>query len=223
MVELQTILVTIHLIGFAFGVGGATASDLIFIKSIRNGKVSKDQYSLIKTVSLLVWASVVILLVSGTALMALQQYQIGEVPRFGWSFFQLKLVAFFAAVANGIVFHYLVFPTIKKSVGKSFRTVSMKRRYPLFAFTGAVSIVSWYTAFLMVAFGRFFNEFAFTTLLAGYIVAIIGAFVGAYTVIKLFGDGKGALVDKSEKLILKSVLLILLGVFIFSAYILFFT
>lgn len=219
--DVHTILVTVHLIGFAFGVGGATVSDLVFLKSIRNGKVSKDQYQLIKTVSSVVWASVAILLVSGTALMALQQFEIGQVPRFGWSFFQLKMVAFFAAVLNGIVFHFLVFPSIKKSVGKSFRTSAMKRRYPLFALTGAISVVSWYTAFLMVAFGRFFIEFPFTLLLAGYLAAIAGAFVGAYSVIRLYGDGKGALVDTGKAVLIKLSLAVLSLIFAASVYILF--
>ncbi len=219
--DLQTILVTLHLIGFAFGVGGATASDLVFLKSIKNGTVSKDQYGMIKTVSSVVWASVVILLVSGTALMALQQYEIGEVPRFGWSFFQLKLVAFFAAVANGIVFHYLVFPSLKKSVGKSFRTKAMKLKYPLFAITGAVSIVSWYTAFLMVAFSRFFIEYPFSWLLTGYLAAIVGATIGAFAVIWLYGNNYGHIVDRGKKLLVQSGLIVFLLAFLFALYVLF--
>lgn len=219
--DLQTILVTIHLIGFAFGVGGATASDLVFLRSISNGKVSKDQYQLIKTVSSVVWASVVILLVSGTALMALQQFEIGEVPRFGWSFFQLKLVAFFMAVANGTVFHFFVFPSLKKSVGKSFRTLKMRAKYPLFAVTGAVSIVSWYTAFIMVAFGRFFNEFSFITLLSGYIALIVFASIGAYMTIMLYALGKGDLIERTEKYLMRFLLAGLALVFLVALYILF--
>lgn len=219
--DLQTILVTIHLIGFAFGVGGATASDVVFLKSIKNGIVSKDQYDMIKTVSLVVWASVVILLVSGTALMALQQYQIGEVPRFGWSFFQLKLVAFFAAVSNGIIFHYLVFPLLRKSVGKSFRSKKMKLKYPLFAITGAVSIVSWYTAFLMVAFGGFFIDYPFSWLLTGYLAAVAGAAVGAFAVIWMYGNGYGKLVDRGKAMLLKAGLGLFFGLFLFALYVLF--
>jgi hypothetical protein len=221
--DLHTILVTLHLIGFAFGVGGATVSDVVFLKSIKNGTVSKDQFELIKTVSTVVWASVVLLLVTGTTLMALQQYEIGEVPRFGWSFFQLKLVAFFAAVLNGIVFHFLVFPSIKKSVGKSFRTKQMKRKYPLFAFTGGVSVVSWYTAFLMVALGSFFIQFPFSWLLGGYLAAVVGAAIGAYSVIWMYGNDYGDIVDRGKNLIIRLTLLAFLFFFLIALYILFFT
>lgn len=221
--DLQTILVTLHLIGFAFGVGGATSSDVVFLRAIRNGKVSRDEYNIIKTLSSVVWASVVLLLTSGAMLMALQQYEIGDVPRFGWSFFQLKMVAYAFVIANGIVFHFMVFPLIRNSIGKSFRTQSMKRKYGLFAITGAVSIVSWYTAFLLVAFGRFFIEYSFSALLAGYLTLIAAAAIGAYSVIKLYGDGKGALVDDIKKALIRAALFVALFAVIASAYIIFLT
>ncbi len=221
--DLHTILVTFHLVGFAFGIGGATSSDLVFLRSIKNGSISKDQYDVMKTLSRVVWASVVLLLVSGAALLALQQYQTGSVPRFEWSFFQLKLTAFAFVVANGTAFHYLVFPLVKKSTGKSFRTAAMKRRYPLFALTGAISIVSWYTAFLMVAFGRFFIDYSYVVLLSGYIAAIGAAAVGAYSTIWLYASNKGPLIDKAERIVIRGILIVLLFVLLASAYILFFT
>lgn len=220
--DLQTVLVTLHLIGFAFGVGGATSSDLVFLRTIKNGKISRDEFNIIKTLSTIVWASVVLLLVSGAALMAWQQYQIGEVPRFGWSFFQLKMVAFAAVVINGVIFHFLVFPQFKKAIGKSFRSAAMKMKYPLFAITGAVSIVSWYTAFFMVAFGRFFIDFSFIALLSGYVTAVAAAAVGAYVVISLYGSGKGEIVETGKRILIKSLLLSSLFFLFVSVYVLFF-
>lgn len=218
--DLHMVLVALHAIGFAFGVGGATSSDLVFLRSIKNGKVSRDQYDLIKTLSAIVWTSVVVLLVSGVALMALQQYEIGEVPRYQWSWFQLKVLAFAFVVANGVVFHFGVFPIVRKSIGKSFRTSKMKRRYPLFAITGAVSIVSWYTAFFMVAFGRFFIDFSFIALLSGYLTAIGAGAIGAYTVIWLFGEGKSTIVDTIKRIFIQVGLFFALFVLLFGAYIL---
>jgi|AntRauTorcE11897_2_1112592.scaffolds.fasta_scaffold00062_25 hypothetical protein len=218
--DLHIILVTLHAIGFAFGVGGATSSDLVFLRSIKNGSVSRDEYNLIKTLSTVVWTSVALLVVSGVALMALQQYEIGEVPRYQWSWFQLKVLAFFFIVVNGLVFHFGVFPVVRRSIGKSFRSNKMKRRYPLFAITGAVSIVSWYGAFLLVAFGRILIDYSFFTLLAGYIAAICFGAVGAYSVIKLYGDGKSDVVDTGKKFIIQSALLLALFIFLAAIYIL---
>lgn len=220
--DLQTVLVALHLIGFAFGVGGATSSDLVFLRAIKNGKISRDEFNIIKTLSTIVWASVVLLLVSGAALMAWQQYQVGEVPRFGWSFFQLKMVAFAAVVINGIVFHFLVFPQFKKAIGKSFRSAAMKVKYPLFAITGAVSIVSWYTAFFMAVFGRFFIDFSFIALLSGYMIAVAAAAAGAYVVISLYGNDKGEIVEAGKRILVKSLLLSSLFFLFVSVYVLFF-
>lgn len=178
--DLHTVLVTFHLMGFAFGLGGATASDMVFVRSTSGGKVSKDSYKIIKTLSILVWTSVALLIVSGASLILLELSRLGEVPRFGWSFFQLKVLAFTFLVANGVVFHKYVFPYLGTTVGKSFHAKKVREKYPMFAFTGAISIVSWYTAFLMVAFSRVFIDYSFTFLLTGYFMLISLASMGAF-------------------------------------------
>ena len=178
--DLYTILITLHLMGFAFGLGGATASDMVFVRSTSGGKVSKDSYKIIKTLSILVWTSVALLIVSGASLMLLELSRLGEVPRLEWSFFQLKVLAFSFLVVNGIVFHKYVFPYLGTTVGKSFHAKAVREKYPMFAFTGAVSIVSWYTAFFMVAFSRFFIDYSFTLLVTGYFMLISIAAIGAY-------------------------------------------
>ncbi len=178
--DLHTILVALHLMGFAFGLGGATASDMVFVRSTKGGKVSKDSYKIIKTLSILVWTSVALLIISGASLMLLELSRLGEVPRLEWSFFQLKLLAYAFLVVNGVVFHRVVFPYLGTTIGKSFHAKAVREKYPLFALTGAISIVSWYTAFFMVAFSRFFVDYSFTFLVTGYLMLISVAAMGAY-------------------------------------------
>ncbi|MDZ7744789.1 MAG: hypothetical protein U5K77_03495 [Candidatus Saccharibacteria bacterium] len=212
--ELHTFLVALHLLGFAFGIGGATASDLVFIRSTKDGQVSKDEYKLIKTLSFLVWTSVALLIVSGAAAMLLEYRELGEIPRLGWSFFQMKLIIFSVLVANGIIFHTKVFPYLKKSIGKSFRSASLQSKYWLFALTGAVSIVSWYTAFIMVAFSRVWNEYSWVVLITGYLMVMAFGVVGAYLTLKLHANnGKliKTLKQSNDSQFVRVVLLIAVG------------
>jgi len=219
--DLYSILVPIHLIGFAFGVGGATASDLVFLRSIRNGKISKDEFNLIKTVSAVVWASVVLLLASGLGLLMLGYFQTGEhLPRLYAGYFQVKVLAFAVLIANGIVFHKYVFPLMRKS-RVSFRSPAMKKKYPLFAVTGAISITSWYSAFLLATFGRFLGDFSFLTVLSWYVLLIIMAFGGAYTVISLYAQNKGPVIERIEQAAVRVAVAAIFAALFFGAYIVF--
>ncbi|MEX0668755.1 MAG: hypothetical protein WD061_03405 [Candidatus Saccharimonadales bacterium] len=210
--EITNILVTLHLIGFAFGVGGATVSDMIFLRSVRDNRLSQDKFDLIKTVSKVVWTSVALLLLSGAALIALEyQANNGTIPRLDWVFFQIKLTAFAVLVLNGIVFHSVVFPAMKKTIGREFFSEAIKHRLWMFALTGGISIVSWYSAFLSVAFGRFLADFSYLLLLNIYLLLIVGAASSAYFVLHMYSRGKADLVAKFKKLIFSLAFIALVG------------
>ncbi|MEX0748562.1 MAG: hypothetical protein WD467_00375 [Candidatus Saccharimonadales bacterium] len=185
------VLIALHLLGFAFGVGGATASDAIFVRSVKDGKVTRSEYNILKTVSIIVWTSVTILILSGTLLMLLELQQGGDIPRLGFSFFQLKLTAFALLVANGVVFHFRVFPLLKSTIGQSFREEGVRHKYWLFALTGGISIVSWYTAFLAVAFSSVLIDYPYLFLLNIYGLLICGAALSAYLVLHSFAMERG--------------------------------
>lgn len=188
MLDIHTVLIALHLLGFAFGVGGATASDMTFIRSTKDGEVTRSEFRIIKTLSILVWASVTLLIISGILLMGLEYHETGSWERITWSWFQLKITAYAALVVNGIVFHNYVFPLLGSSVGSSFRSEVMRSKYKLFALTGAVSIVSWYTAFLSVPFSDFLIQFPYLLLLNVYVLLILGGALSAYTVLHMHAD-----------------------------------
>ena len=43
-IEIKTVYTILHLFGIAIGAGGAFASDLIFFKSIKDGKLSNTEF-----------------------------------------------------------------------------------------------------------------------------------------------------------------------------------
>ncbi len=214
--EITNILVTLHLIGFAFGVGGATVSDMVFLRSVRDNRLTQDKFNIIKTISKVVWTSVILLLLSGIALVALEyQANNGSVPRFDWVFFQLKMTAFAALIINGIIFHSVVFPSMKKTIGRPFFSEAIKHRLWMFAVTGAISITSWYTAFLAVAFGRFLADYSYLLLLNVYLLLIAGGAASAYFVLHMYSRDKAHIAAKAKRLAFGSILLALVGLVVY--------
>lgn len=224
--DLHTLLFVVHMLGFAFGIGGATASDLIFLRTIKDGKVSKDEYNIIKTVSTVVWASVALLLISGTAMIALGYLHTGSVPALGYSYFQVKMTVFVIIVFNGIIFHTKVFPLLKEAIGGSFRSDKFRKKYWLFGLTGGISIASWYSAFLLAAFSRLLIEYSYLLLFSVYALLVAGAAFSAYSVLNLYAKGQGELIEKIKKLTMLGVcvlaaLAVLAGIYMFVVTVVF--
>lgn len=197
--DLHTLLFIVHMLGFALGIGGATASDLIFLRTIKDGKVSEDEYNIIKTVSKVVWASVVLLLFSGAAMILLGYLKTGSAPALGYSYFQVKMTIFAILVVNGVVFHTRVFPLLKEAIGGSFRSEKFRKKYWLFGLTGGISVVSWYSAFILAAFSRILIDYSYVLLFSVYVLLVAGAALSAYLVLKLYADEQGAVADKLKK------------------------
>jgi hypothetical protein len=70
------ILYIIHILGVTFGLGGATTSDLLFFRALRNKKIDASEFALLKTASLVVWAGLILLILSGLGMIWLG----GEIP-----------------------------------------------------------------------------------------------------------------------------------------------
>lgn len=191
--EIYSLLFAIHMLGFAFGLGGATVSDVVFVRSVKDGNVTESEYNIIKSISKVVWTSVALLLLSGAALLWWQYYQTGAAPRLGYSYFQVKLTAFAILVVNGLFFHTRVFPFLESTIGYSFRLPEIRARYGMFAFTGGVSVASWYSAFILAAFGRLLIEYPYPFLFNIYALIVLGAGAMAYLVLNKHADESGFL------------------------------
>src|SRR5680860_294342 len=181
--DLYFFLVMGHILGVAFGVGGATASDVIFLRSVKEGVITAPAYGILKAVSLVLWAGILLTIVSGLSFLAIGFQATGQFPLLADPVFLAKLTGVAAIVVNGLIFHYFVFPTIKKSIDVPLGQSELTARRPLFAVSGAVSIVSWYAVFIL-AFMRGVVEIPYLLLLGIYVVAIAGAALAASLVLQ---------------------------------------
>lgn len=144
--SLDALLVVAHVVGAALGVGSATASDSVFLRSIRNRRLSSEQFVLMRSVSDVVLLGMAIVAVTGMGLLLLRPEAIDD-PKF-----QAKMIAVVAVIANGLVFHMGVLPWLLKHRDRRLGNDQLTRgRRLLFGATGAVSAVSWYSALVLGA------------------------------------------------------------------------
>jgi len=140
-----TLLGIAHLIGVAVGVGGAIASDLLFFKSIKDGRLSDTEFQFLILTSKMVWAGLIILVISGLGLFALDTEKY-----LASSKFLVKMVVVGVIVINGFFFHFSHIPRLKKYREMWFTTEPefMQKRSLLLS-SGAISITSWMGALVL--------------------------------------------------------------------------
>ncbi|HEX9722090.1 MAG TPA: hypothetical protein VGA53_02395, partial [Candidatus Paceibacterota bacterium] len=107
-IEIKTIYLIFHLFGIAIGAGGAFASDLIFFKSVKDGRLSATEFGFMELGGKMVWVGLAILVISGVLLFSLnpETYIVS-------SKFQLKMTVVAIIIANGIVLHLSFIPKLK--------------------------------------------------------------------------------------------------------------
>jgi hypothetical protein len=147
---LNTAFLTIHLIGLAIGLGGATIADLAILRSlVRRQPVPAE---LIRDLSLAIWLGLAILTLSGLALFAFNPSLYVHL-----SGFIAKMIVVVILVINGILLQ---------------RRVHRFRPSPLMLLGGAISAVSWYGA-LTIAMYKSKLGFNVADYLALYALAVV--------------------------------------------------
>ncbi len=144
-IEVKNVLIIIHLLGVALGVGGAIMSDFMFIKSARDKLISKVEMSFLTLGSTFVWAGLALLVISGAMMFFLNPEQYATSSKF-----LTKMTVIGFLVINAIVFHALHIPRIKKSVGEVFSETNNLIKYRTsMLVSGVISIISWVYALIL--------------------------------------------------------------------------
>jgi hypothetical protein len=145
--SIYEIIVTLHVVSAAVGVGAAATSDTIFLRSIRNRNISRDQFVLIRAASRVVFGGLIILTLTGIYMMFLNA-ELVRMPHF-----QLKMTAVVFLMLNGLIFHAKLLPFFKQHMDVKLSKEHISSKQWLFAITGAVSAVSWFTALIIAVMG----------------------------------------------------------------------
>lgn len=134
--------IIIHNIGFILGLGGATITDIFFFRFLKDGTISESEKGTMDTLSNVIWVGLAILVVSGLMLYLPEQSRLDVSPKF-----LLKVIVVSVLTINGVFLNLLVAPRMRSF---SFLQTEPARHFRRIAFAlGAISITSWYTAFLL--------------------------------------------------------------------------
>ena len=138
----KTWWIIIHNIGFILGLGGATITDVLFFKFLKDNSISDGEKETMDTLSSVIWIGLAVLFLSGVMLYLPEQSRL-----LASSKFLLKVLVVGVITINGFFLNVLVAPKLRTlSVDQNLQAQSLRR----IAFAlGGISIVSWYTAFFL--------------------------------------------------------------------------
>lgn len=165
-------ILMIHLLGFALGVGGATITDVLFYRFLKDFKITKEEDNILRIMSQVIWFGLFLSILSGIGLYLPEVAELNESSKF-----LVKAVIVGIITINGAFLNLFISP---KLIDMSFRNddkmkniVHVKNtdrlRKTAFAL-GAVSLVSWYSAFILGVLDSV--PLPFISLLSLYIIIV---------------------------------------------------
>lgn len=182
LASFSSIWLALHLFAMVLGLGGATYSDLLLLHFLKDLKISKKEADIIRTMARVILLGIFLAFLSGLLLFLPEMERLLNTPKF-----LVKCVVFVILTFNGFFLHHLVLPRLVKfSFHHDHYVVQniLHLRHVGFIM-GAISLVSWYTVFLL---GTFKNiPYGFWTLLGGYFFVLVVAITTALFVERSLG------------------------------------
>ncbi|MGM0569112.1 hypothetical protein [Marinobacter sp.] len=181
---LKTLFVAGHLVGLAFGVGGALTLDIIAFRYFYLDRITHEKLVLFNFIARLVTTGLLTLWATGLAFLWIYwqfEPQLLANPKV-WA----KLVIVLVLTVNGYFLHHKVFPILERNLGKPlFYRVTVDEKAMMFTFS-SISIISWGFP-LVLGIARSLN---FTTgmenILAFYFLMLSATCLMMLLVFKLF-------------------------------------
>lgn len=174
LVEYKMVIVIIHALAAAVGVGATTVTDVLFFKFLKDFKISQTEKSVMDTMSHIIWVALGVLIITGIGLYLPRTLELAESSKF-----LVKTVAVAVITLNGFVLNFIVSPRLTSIVfnGDEKKILTPRQLfYKKIAFvTGAISISSWYIVFILGSLRAI--PLTFKTGLALYVGIVLFAIV----------------------------------------------
>ncbi len=175
LAQYRDIILIIHLLAGAIGVGGATVTDLLFFKSLKDLSISKEEADTMNSVSALIWVALFVLIISGIALYLPEAGRLNDSAKFF-----TKMIAVIVLLVNGFILNVFIAPKLP-FISFTDQNIPLEEKHHTFrhfAFAfGAISISSWYFVFILGALRKF--TLGFTEFILIYIGLIFVAIIGS--------------------------------------------
>jgi hypothetical protein len=178
--EMKTGLIIAHLVGLALGVGGATLMDLVMLRFMILGRITREHSDFVHFSSQLVAAGLVILWASGLAFLSYYSFHSPESLKNPKVYAKIAIVV--VLTLNGFLIHKYVLPLIDRNVGKRlFDDVSRTQKMWMLT-AGAISATSWYVPLALGALRELNFGTPASHILLGYAALVTAAILSAQAV-----------------------------------------
>ena len=165
-------MLTVHLLGLVLGLGGALIIDVMIFHFLNNFKISTREAVIMHLLSQMIVLGLILLVVSGIALMFTDLHTYLENPRF-----LMKLTAVGIVSLNGAVLNLYVAPKMELISLREEDRESNQALVKASFIVGAVSAISWLTVFFL-AMIEILETFSYITLLVAYLILLAIAISG---------------------------------------------
>jgi hypothetical protein len=169
--DTKILWLVLHLLATAIGLGGATVSDILFFKFLKDYKISKKEVEVLHTLKDLILGVMAVIVLTGAALFIPRMNELASSAPF-----ILKVTATAVLVANGIALHAFIAPHL---IHLNFvNNRRMGREWHRLAFAlGSISVCSWYSVFLIAMLKQYMTEWPLSVMLSGYVLIVVTAVV----------------------------------------------
>ena len=182
LAENRGIVLLMHAAFAALGVGGATITDIFFFKFLKDFRISEWEADVLHTISQVIWFALGVLVLTGAGLYLPETQELNQSPKF-----LVKMLAMLVIIVNGVFLNILIAPKLVKiSFGEKHQheTGELSRIRRIAFALGAISITSWYSAFILGMLRDF--TFGFWQILGAYIAVVLSAIILSQIVERLF-------------------------------------
>ncbi|MEK7620475.1 MAG: vitamin K epoxide reductase family protein [Patescibacteria group bacterium] len=170
LVEYRSIIVVLHVLFMALGLGAATLTDIFFFKFLKDSRISQEEADLLSTLSETIWLALGLAIMTGSALFVTDVTAYADAPKF-----LAKMVVIFVLVLNGAFLNLYIAPKLVKisfAEPHHHKEGELGRaRRAAFAL-GPISIVSWYSAFILGSLPAT-TSLSFLTFLKVYLLLLV--------------------------------------------------
>lgn len=176
LVENRALILGLHVLGVAVGLGGAIIADVFFFKFLRDFLISESESEILNTLSQIIWAALALLIVTGAGLYIQDMETLNASPKF-----LTKAVVVLVLIINGALLNLLVAPKLVKI---SFHQKHIHQKDELhhirkIAFAlGGISITSWMSAFLLGSLPRNL-DYSLAQFLGVYFSLLLAVIIGS--------------------------------------------
>ena len=187
LAEHHDLIVILHIFGVALGLGGATIADIFFFKFLKDLRISEWEAGILHTLSQIIWFALAILVLSGIGLYLPEAQELNQSSKF-----LVKMVVVFVLILNGAFLNLLIAPKLVKiSFGQKHhhQTGELHHIRKLAFALGAISLVSWYSAFILGMLR--FISIDFLPLLLIYVGILSGAVIASQLLERSFAKRSG--------------------------------